>query len=194
MKYLKNIISLKKGTGYIKMFGNLEEDSYENSEMVLRPKTLNAANPPKVREDTAEEKRVELHLHTNMSMMDAITPVETYVKRAKYWGHKAIGITDHGVVQAFPDAQGIADKTGVKVLYGCEGYMVNDMGDVVTNAKSQSLDDTYVVFDLETTGLRKAVDKIIEIGAVKVKDGKIIDRFSTFINLAENLMKNSKTY
>ena len=192
----KNIISLKKGTGYIKMFGKLEEDSYENSEMVLRPKTLNAANPPKVREDTAEEKRVELHLHTNMSMMDAITPVETYVKRAKYWGHKAIGITDHGVVQAFPDAQGIADKTGVKVLYGCEGYMVNDMGDVVTNAKSQSLDDTYVVFDLETTGLRKAVDKIIEIGAVKVKDGKIIDRFSTFINpcreLDEKIVKLTK--
>lgn len=192
----KNIISLKKGTGYIKMFGKLEEDSYENSEMVLRPKTLNAANPPKVREDTAPEKRVELHLHTNMSMMDAITPVETYVNRAKYWGHKAIGITDHGVVQAFPDAQGIADKTGVKVLYGCEGYMVNDMGDVVTNAKSQSLDDTYVVFDLETTGLRKAVDKIIEIGAVKVKEGKIIDRYSTFINpcreLDEKIVKLTK--
>ena len=132
--------------------------------------------------DTAEEKRVELHLHTQMSSMDGVTPVKTYIKRAIEWGHKAIAITDHGVVQAFPDAMNAADKSDLKVIYGVEAYLIDDLGNAVFSPRGQNLDDTYVVFDIETTGLSKEKEMITEIGAVKVADGKIIDRFSTFVN------------
>ncbi len=171
----------KKGT-YIKVLGNLSEDKFENNEQTIIISALNKADEPEVKIDDAPEKRVELHLHTTMSMMDGITPATTYIKRAEKWGHKAIAITDHGVVQAYPEAMKASKGTNVKVLYGCEGYLVNDMGAVVKNSKCQSMDDTYVVFDIETTGLKKEVDKIIEIGAVKVKNGEIIDRYSTFVN------------
>ncbi len=147
-------------------------------------------NAPDPKIDTASEKRVELHLHTQMSKMDAVTPVKDLIKRAKDWGHKAIAITDHGVVQAFPDAMDISRKLGIKVLYGVEAYLVDDLSNVVNNSKNQSLLDEYVVFDLETTGLNREYNKIIEIGAVKVKDSKIIDRFSTFINPHEKLSQD----
>ena len=138
------------------------------------------------RKDTAPEKRVELHCHTKMSDMDGVSEVKDIVRRAHDWGHKAIAITDHGVVQAFPDAnhyiEGLDKDDSFKVIYGVEGYLVDDLQDVAVNEKGQSLDGTYVVFDLETTGFSAIKDKIIEIGAVKVEGGKITDRFSTFVN------------
>ena len=138
------------------------------------------------RKDTAPEKRVELHCHTKMSDMDGVSEVKDIVRRAHDWGHKAIAITDHGVVQAFPDAnhyiEGLDKDDPFKVIYGVEGYLVDDLQDVAVNEKGQSLDGTYVVFDLETTGFSAIKDKIIEIGAVKVEGGKITDRFSAFVN------------
>ncbi len=139
----------------------------------------------KKREDTAVKKRVELHCHTKMSDSDGVTDASTLVSRAVSWGHQAIAITDHGNVQAFPDAFHTIQRfkdSGTKVIYGLEGYLVDDTKGIVTNSKGQYLSDTYVVFDIETTGLSALKDKIIEIGAVKVTDGKITDRFSTFIN------------
>ena len=138
------------------------------------------------RMDTAPEKRVELHCHTKMSDMDGVSEVVDILKRAHEWGHKAIAITDHGVVQAFPIAnhfiEGLDKDDPFKVIYGVEGYLVDDLQDVAVNEKGQSLNDTYVVFDLETTGFSSIKDKIIEIGAVKVENGVITDKFSTFVN------------
>ena len=138
------------------------------------------------RMDTAPEKRVELHCHTKMSDMDGVSEVVDILKRAHEWGHKAIAITDHGVVQAFPIAnhfiEGLDKDDPFKVIYGVEGYLVDDLQDVAVNEKGQSLNGTYVVFDLETTGFSPIKDKIIEIGAVKVENGVITDKFSTFVN------------
>lgn len=139
---------MKKGC-YVKVKGNLDYDKYENNEQVLIINALNEGTPPEMKIDDAEEKRVELHLHTNMSMMDAINPAADYINRASKWGHKAIAITDHGVVQAFPEAMSAAKKAGIKVLYGCEGYMVNDIGAVVKIPKGQSLNSTFVVLTLK---------------------------------------------
>jgi len=138
------------------------------------------------RKDTAPQKRVELHCHTKMSDMDGVSDVTDIVKRAHDWGHKAIAITDHGVVQAFPDANHFIEKLDkddpFKIIYGMEGYLVDDLQDVAVNEKGQSLDGTFVVFDLETTGFSPIQDKIIEIGAVKVENGVITDKYSTFVN------------
>lgn len=135
------------------------------------------------RMDTSPEKRVELHCHTKMSDMDGVSEVKDIVKRAKKWGHKAIAITDHGDVQAFPDANhAISPDDDFKIIYGVEAYLVDDLKDIIVNSRNQSLSDTYVVFDLETTGFSSERNKIIEIGAVKVKDGAITDRFSSFVN------------
>ena len=138
------------------------------------------------RKDNAVEKRVELHCHTKMSDMDGVSEVKDLVKRAHDWGHKAIAITDHGVVQAFPDANHYIETLDkddpFKVIYGVEGYLVDDLQDVAVNEKGQSLKGTYVVFDLETTGFSSVKDKIIEIGAVKVENGEITDKYSTFVN------------
>ena len=135
------------------------------------------------REDKSEKKRVELHAHTLMSDMDAVVDVKTMIKRAKSWGHKAIAITDHGVVQAFTEAYHAIDKDDdFKVIYGMEGYLVDDIKDIVEGDKGQDLDAPCVVFDIETTGFSPVRDQIIEIGAVKVVEGKIVDRYSTFVN------------
>lgn len=138
------------------------------------------------RVDTSPEKRVELHCHTKMSDMDGVSEVQDIVKRAHEWGHKAIAITDHGVVQAFPDANHFIERLDkddpFKIIYGVEGYLVDDLMEIAVGAGDQTLDDTYIVFDLETTGFSAIKDKIIEIGAVKVVEGKIVDRFSTFVN------------
>ncbi len=135
------------------------------------------------RMDNSEEKRVELHLHTVMSDMDAVVKVKPLLKTLKSWGHKAVAITDHGVVQSFTEAYHCLDKNDdFKVIYGCEGYIVDDENNVVINDKNNLLTDEAVVFDIETTGFSPQKNEIIEIGAVKVKDGQIIDRFSTFIN------------
>ena len=136
-----------------------------------------------VRMDTSIDKRVELHCHTKMSDMDGVSDVKDIVKRAMKWGHKAIAITDHGDVQAFPDANHtVPSDSDFKVIYGVEAYLVDDLKGMVTDSQNQNLDADYVVFDLETTGFSPEVNRIIEIGAVKVKNGAIVDKFSTFVN------------
>ncbi|MEW9033469.1 MAG: PolC-type DNA polymerase III, partial [Planifilum fimeticola] len=135
------------------------------------------------RADNAEEKRVELHLHTAMSNMDGVNDPGEMVKRAAEWGHPAVAITDHGVVQAFPEAHAAAKKHGIKVIYGVEAYLVDDGVPIVMRPAPRPLqEDTYVVFDVETTGLSAVHDTIIELAAVKVRGGEIVDRFSSFAN------------
>ena len=135
------------------------------------------------RMDNSPVKRVELHCHTKMSDMDGVSEVKDIIKRAKKWGMDAIAVTDHGCVQAFPDANHAVEKgDGFKVLYGVEGYLVDDLKQLAEDSRGQSLDHTCVVFDIETTGFSPLKNKIIEIGAVKVENGKIVDRFSTFVN------------
>ncbi|MBQ3007063.1 MAG: PolC-type DNA polymerase III [Clostridia bacterium] len=132
--------------------------------------------------DTAEEKRVELHMHTNMSAMDGLTSAKKLVARAAKWGHKAVAITDHGVVQAFPEAAAAAKDNGIKVIYGMEGYFVDDSVKIVTGEKKMPLSGTFIVFDVETTGLRTDRERLTEIGAVKYVDGAERARFQTFVN------------
>ncbi len=134
------------------------------------------------RKDNAEQKRVELHLHTNMSVMDALIPPDVAVKTAQKWGHKAVAITDHGNVQGFPEAMLAADKCGMKVIYGMEAYFVNNTASAINGNYEGDFSDEMVVFDIETTGLSKADCKITEIGAVKIKNGEIIEKFNTFVN------------
>ncbi len=136
----------------------------------------------KKRCDNEKIKRVELHAHTQMSSMDSVVPVKKLIERAAFWGHKAIAITDHGVVQAFPEAIDAAKKFNIKVIYGTEAYLIDDLASIVENAGDKNLDDDFVVFDLETTGISKENNKIIEIGAVKISHGKIVDRFNSFVN------------
>ncbi len=136
-----------------------------------------------IRMDTSPQKRVELHCHTKMSDMDGVSEVKDIIRRAMKWGHKAIAITDHGDVQSFPDANhAVSPEDDFKIIYGVEAYLVDDLKQIVENPKGQDLDDTYVVFDLETTGFSPINNRIIEIGAVKVSGGKIAERFSTFVN------------
>ena len=138
------------------------------------------------RKDLSQAKRVELHCHTKMSDMDGVSEVKDIVKRAHDWGHPAVAITDHGIVQSFPDANHFIETLDkddpFKVIYGVEGYVVDDLTEIAVNAGDERLDDTYIVFDLETTGFSAIKDKIIEIGAVKVVNGEIVERFSTFVN------------
>ena len=135
------------------------------------------------RMDTAYKKRVELHCHTKMSDSDGVSYAKDLIKRAHKWGMPAIAITDHGCVQAFPEAKHTTDKLeGIKVLYGVEAYIVDDLTDTVVDEKGQNLQDDFVVFDIETTGFSPIKNRIIEIGAVKVSGGKICDRFSSFVN------------
>ena len=137
-----------------------------------------------VREDLAEVKRVELHMHTQMSQMDAMTSATDLIKRAMKWGWKSIAITDHGVVQAFPEAHKLlgVDNPDMKIIYGVEAYLVPNGTPIVTNDKGQDIDTTYCVLDLETTGFSPKTEKITEVGIMKIKDGKVIDEFSTFVN------------
>lgn len=135
------------------------------------------------RMDNSARKRVELHCHTKMSDMDGVSDVKDIIKRAKKWGHRALAVTDHGCVQAFPDANHALDHgDDFKVIYGVEGYLVDDLKEIVTDGKGQTLDGAYVVFDIETTGFSPVMNRIIEIGAVRVENGQITDRFSAFVN------------
>jgi DNA polymerase-3 subunit alpha (Gram-positive type) len=176
---------IKKGM-HIKVQGRLNMDRFYG-DMVLEPVAVTLADK-KMKEDKAPEKRVELHLHTTMSSMDALTsvgpklgPDRNVVKRAEAWGHPAIAITDHGVAQSFPDAWHSAKK--IKLLYGVEAYFLNDVDDrVVVHGQTEApFADEIVCFDIETTGLNKKYEVIIEIGAVVLKDGKITDTFNTFV-------------
>ena len=177
--------AVRKGL-HLKVQGRLNMDRFYG-DMVLEPVAVMAADKP-MKQDTAPEKRVELHLHTTMSSMDALTavgpklgPDRNVIKRAEAWGHPAIAITDHGVAQAFPDAWHSAKK--IKLLYGVEAYFLNDVDDrvVVHGAVDQPFDGEIVCFDIETTGLNKKYEVIIEIGAVVLKNGEITDRFNTFV-------------
>lgn len=174
---------LKTGSFYI-IKGVPLYDTYAKEVSISSITGMKAANDfREKRNDTSLEKRVELHLHTVMSEMDSVVDIKQVIKRAKEWGHKAIAITDHGVAQAFPIANHCVDKDeDFKIIYGLEGYFVDDLKDLVINDKGQSIDTEYVVFDIETTGLSPKFNKIIEIGAVRVKDGKICDTYSQFIN------------
>ena len=186
----KPILEAIREGSVIQVKGKPTENRYDN-EMVLKPFGIMPGSMPK-RQDTATEgKRVELHLHTTMSNMDALTNTAEAVKQAAAWGHRAIAITDHGCVQSFPDAMKAASKAkvagtdeNIKILYGCEGYYVNDVDDrvVVHGSADMEFDGEYVAFDLETTGLSSQKDEIIEIGAVRMQGGKELDRFQTFVN------------
>ena len=186
----KPILEAIREGSVIQVKGKPTENRYDN-EMVLKPFGIMPGSMPK-RQDTATEgKRVELHLHTTMSNMDALTNTAEAVKQAAAWGHRAIAITDHGCVQSFPDAMKAASKAkvagtdeNIKILYGCEGYYVNDVDDrvVVHGSGDMEFDGEYVAFDLETTGLSSQKDEIIEIGAVRMQGGKELDRFQTFVN------------
>lgn len=173
------IKATQKGT-YIKVQGDLI-NNYKTFDLELNVTAIEKAQEPRV-EDTAEVKRVELHAHTQMSSMDGMVPVGELVSRAASWGHKAIAITDHGVVQAFPDAMNAGKKNGIKIIYGVEAYLVDDDTDTIVNANDRDLDQTFVVFDIETTGLSPHSDNLTEIGAVKVQNCEIVDSFSTFVN------------
>lgn len=170
---------IKEGV-FAKIEGDVIYDNYSRSLAIIL-KNLNTIE--KIgRKDNSADKRVELHLHTQMSAMDGITSFSRMAKRAKDWGHSAIAITDHGVVQSFPEGMEASKKYDLKVIYGLEGYLVNDIRSIVTNCKGRSLNTEYVVFDIETTGFSPINNKITEIGAVKIKNGEIIDRYSQLIN------------
>jgi DNA polymerase-3 subunit alpha (Gram-positive type) len=175
---------LKKGA-FIKVKGVTTIDKFDSELTIASIVGIKKASDfTSVRMDNSPEKRVELHCHTKMSDMDGVSDVQDIVKRAAAWGHKAIAITDHGAIQAFPVANHTQLPEGqkIKIIYGVEAYLVDDLKDIVENSQNQSLQDDYIVFDLETTGFSPIVNKIIEIGAVKVVGGKIVDRFSSFVN------------
>ncbi len=193
----KPILDSVKVGSVLRVQGKLMLNQFDN-EMVLKPFSMMEGHMEK-RKDTAEgKKRVELHLHTTMSSMDALTDTAAAVKQAAAWGHRAIAITDHGVCQSFPDAMKAASKAkvagtdeNIKILYGCEGYYVNDVDDriVVHGTKDMAFDEEYVAFDLETTGLSSKNDTIIEIGAVVMKNGQELSRFQTFVDPGRALDK-----
>ncbi|GAB6170120.1 PolC-type DNA polymerase III [Clostridium carnis] len=170
--------SIKKGL-YCKVRGEAIYDTYSREVVIMGRDILKMSKIERM--DGSEEKRVEFHCHTTMSAMDGVASASKIIERAAKWGHKAIAITDHGVVQAFPDAQSAAKKNKIKVIYGVEGYLVNDGVPITLNEKGQNFNDTYVVFDIETTGFSAKNDKIIEIGAVKIKGREVIDSFSEFV-------------
>ena len=190
----KTILEKVKVGSVLRVQGRMTVNKFDN-ETVLQPTAIMPGEMPK-RQDTAQGgKRVELHMHTVMSNMDALTKTADAIKQAAAWGHRAIAITDHGCCQSFTDAlhcvedwKGAPKVAGtdetIKILYGCEGYYVNDVDDVVavSGDRDMPLTDSYVAFDLETTGLNSQTDEIIEIGAVLMQDGKEIDRFQTFVD------------
>ena len=184
---LPDILSEVKTGAFLKIKGVTNIDKFDGELIISSVAGIRKISDfTESRKDTAPKKRVELHCHTKMSDMDGVTEVKDLLKRAHDWGHKALAITDHGVVQSFPDAnhyiESLDKDDPFKVIYGVEGYLVDDLTDVAVNEKGQSLNGAYVVFDLETTGFSPVKDKIIEIGAVKVEQGKITDKFSTFVN------------
>lgn len=171
---------LKEGS-WVRLKGELQVDPFSR-ELGLMVSDINASVPMMVREDNAPEKRIELHLHTKMSAMDATVDAAEAVKQAARWGHSAIAITDHGVVHSFPEVATVAKKAGIKVIYGLEGYLVDDGVPIVTGATTEELDDTvFVVFDIETTGFNPWKEDLLEIGAVKYQNGVKIDQFNRLI-------------
>ncbi len=195
----KPILDNIKVGSVIRVQGRLMENRFDN-EMVLKPNAIMPGTMPKRLDTAPGEKRVELHLHTIMSNMDALTNTKAAIKQAAAWGHRAIAITDHGCVQSFTDAlhtvedwKGAPKVAGtdetIKILYGCEGYYVNDVDDriVVHGNQDMTFDREFVAFDLETTGLSSRTDEIIEIGAVRMRGNEEIERFQTFVDPGRSL-------
>ena len=181
----KKVIGRVKDAKGIKIAGNAQFDQYAGELTVMANTIIETEGiKKKVRQDLAEVKRVELHMHTQMSQMDAMTSAKDLIKRAMKWGMKSIAITDHGVVQAFPEAHKLlgVDNPDMKVLYGVEAYLAPDRVSPITNVKDQDIDTTYCVLDLETTGFSPITEKITEVGIMKVKDGKVLEEFSCFVN------------
>ena len=197
----KPILDAVKEGSVLKVQGKLMVNNFDN-ELILKPYAIMPGSMPKRVDTTPGEKRVELHLHTSMSNMDALTSTKAAIKQAAAWGHKAIAITDHGCVQSFTDALHVVedwkgapkvagtDET-IKILYGCEGYYVNDVDDriVVHGSRDMSFDEEFVAFDLETTGLDARNDTIIEIGAVLMRGGVELSRYQTFVDPHQKLKK-----
>ncbi|GIO29962.1 MULTISPECIES: PolC-type DNA polymerase III [Paenibacillus] len=183
------ILGLLANGKWVRARGRVEYDRFmQVPELVMIPSDLVEVQSPPARKDAAPEKRVEFHLHSTMSTMDAVTPVDQYIKTAAKWGHKAIAITDHGGVQSFPDAAKAAKKNGIKMIYGVEANVVNDSVPVVMQPQPIELKSaTYVVFDIETTGLSITNSKITELAAVKMHEGKEIGRYATFVNPHEKI-------
>ncbi len=176
LEFLENI---KKGD-YISVQGDVNYDNFSRMKSMMFRSLKKLKKTVKM--DQAKEKRVELHMHTKMSAMDATSDVRDIVERAKLWGHEAVAITDHGVVQAFPEAMYASADTGVKVIYGLEGYLVDDDRGIISNYKPEKDYSSFVVFDIETTGLSAMNDGITEIGAIKLVDGEVVDEYSQLIN------------
>lgn len=181
----KKVMKRIKSAKGIKISGNAQMDTFSNELTVMANTIIETEGLKKtIRQDNAQVKRVELHMHTKMSQMDAMTSAKDLIKRAMKWGMKSIAITDHGVVQAFPEAHKMLgyDNPDMKVIYGLEAYLAPDKNAVVTNPKGQDIDTTYCVLDLETTGFSATNEKITEIGIMKYKNGEVIDEFSCFVN------------
>ena len=206
----KKIIKRLKGTKAVKIAGKAQIDAFSNELIVMANIIMESTPMSKTtREDHSEVKRVELHMHTQMSQMDAMTSASDLIKRAMKWGMKSIAITDHGVVQSFPEAHHLLgrDNQDMKVIYGVEAYLAPDKENSVVNPKGQSIDTTYCVLDLETTGFSPVTEKITEVGIMKVKNGEVIDKFSCFVNpekpipprvvevtnITDDMVKNAET-
>ncbi|MBN6185791.1 PolC-type DNA polymerase III [Aneurinibacillus sp. BA2021] len=175
------LAAIKNGI-WLRVRGPIQEDTFAR-ELVMMAKDLIEIKPSSSRMDNAEEKRVEFHCHTNMSAMDGVASAERLIKQAAAWGHKAIAITDHAVAQAFPEAFAAGKKHGIKVLYGMEANVVPDSAVIVHQPQDRMLaDDTYVIFDVETTGLSVVNNTIIELAGVKMRNGEIIGRYESFVN------------
>ena len=184
-KNAKKVMGRVKNAKAIKIAGTAQMDSFSHEQTVMAYTILEIEPPKKeIRMDNAEEKRVELHMHTKMSQMDGMTSATDLIKRAMKWGMKSIAITDHGVVQAFPEAHKLLgfDNHDIKIIYGVEAYLAPDKVSPVSFSKGQSIDTTYCVLDLETTGFSFRTEKITEVGIMKVKNGEVIDEFSCFVN------------
>ncbi|MBR5490462.1 MAG: PolC-type DNA polymerase III [Oscillospiraceae bacterium] len=199
-KYIKDkspdreVVDKIKNGMYLTVGGEMSYNRYDD-DLVLTPRFIQEAKAPPIRMDNAAEKRVELHMHTRFSTQDALTDPAALVKRAAKWGHKAVAITDHGCAQAFPDAWHAAEKAGIKVIYGLEGYYINDVDErlAVHGVSSLSLDTEFVAFDIECTGLYSDRDRMTEIGAVIFRGGEILDTFNTFVDpgmpIPENIVR-----
>lgn len=181
---------LKKGCTLIAK-GNIEFDTF-SKDITIIPNDIVMVKK-RIRQDKAEKKRVELHMHTNMSAMDAVNSATDLINRAYEWGHPAIAVTDHGVAQAFPEAMNASAKMkNFKVIYGCEAYVVNDISPnkILTGDTQRTVNDTIIVFDVETTGLQAERDRLTEIGAVKIKNMQVTDSFHTMVNPERPIPQN----
>lgn len=183
---IKEVEGALKGAKAVTVKGDTVYDQYEH-EVTVKINNMKIKEV-KARSDNAEIKRVELHAHTVMSAMDSVAKTDELIKTAAKWGHKAIAITDHGVVQAYPDAFDAGKKNEIKVIYGMEGYLMGDESKIVYNEKPMSLDGDFVVFDIETTGLKARFHELIEIAGVKVSGGKITERFSEFVKPTSEIL------